>query len=545
MLFSAAVQATAQQSSIVIRRNTDTSSAVKRGTPITQRDLARVRHGLAVVAQNGSANAMMGLAGLYNQDSAKQLYRDSVFYWYKMAATHGNTFSMLMLGQLYAKDSTMLGHTDSSVVWYKKAAGVGSSPAMMSLGTHYLRDSTNKASVAEGIGWYQKAADADNPYACSFLGSCYRSGRFGTHQDFALSAYYYYKGMRLGNAACKNGVAYNLYKGLNKKQDYDSAFLLYHQLAMQTKDANAMYFTGLHYRNGYGTQRNLDSSAYWLKRAEELHYKAAADEMAIATAENPIDPIIPPIEPKNFGSNTFYRRIKHNMPLERFAGTYKGYAIRYDWSGDHVLSVSPLQVDFTNEGNQVNGLWVEDGDSTHIQGIFTDSNLLFENTRYQKVDHYAQASGKKEFKQFLDARLNLLQQADSQYVTGNLQLYDLNRRVPARPVYIHLARAATRGQPVSDISNKLEISAAPNPFGDRLQVQFVLPATMHVKISMVTVQGQTVLQEDGGELLPGTYQHDLAVPTALPAGNYIVVINANEGSGLRSATKSIKVMKIK
>ncbi len=546
LLFSISFLAVAQQSELIVRRDTVRSNIMNRGTPILQRDFAKFRRGLAIAAQNGSANAMMGLAGFYNQDSAKQLYRDSAVYWYKMAAIHGNTFSMLMLGQLYAKDSTMLNHADSSVVWYKKAANAGNSSAMLSLGAHYVRDSANKASITEAIYWYQQAANANNPYAYSFLGFLYRNGRFHTHQDFALSAYYYYKGMRLGNASCKNGVAYNLYKGLNKKQDYDSAFLLYHQLAMYTKDANAMYFTGIFYENGYGTERNWDSSAYWLKRAEALHYKAATDEMAISSPENPIVPIEPPAEPKNFGPNTVYRRIKHNMPIEAFAGMYKGYAVRYDWGGTHVLSVSPLQVNFMNEGSQVSGIWVEDGDSTHIQGIFTDSNLVFENTRYRKVDHYAQAAGKKELKQFLNARLNLLQQPDSLFVTGNLQLYDLTRRVPARPVYIHLARVATatKGQiAYADISNKLDIAALPNPFSDRLQVQFKLPASMHVKMSLATLQGQTVLQEDAGELLPGTYQHDLNIPVGLSAGTYILIING-DGSGLHAATKSIKVVKI-
>lgn len=547
LLLSTAFIAMAQQNVVTVRHDTIASSTIGRRMPILQRDLNKIRHGLAVSAQNGSANAMMGLAGLYGQDSAKHLYRDSVFYWYKMAAMHGNTFSMLMLGQLYAKDSSILDHTDSSVTWYKKAANVGISSAMMWLAAHYVRDSTNKTSIAEAVNWYQQAAGANNSYACSFLGFFYRNGRFGTHQDFALSAFYYYRGMQLGNTSCKNGVAYNLYKGLNKKQDYDSAFLLYHQLAMHTKDANAKYFTGIFFRNGYGTERNLDSSAYWLKQAEALHYKAAANELAIETPENPVDPIVPPAEPKNFAPNTVYRRIKHNMPLEAFAGTYKGYAIRYDWSGSHVLSVSPLQVDFTNEGSQIRGIWVEDGDSTKIKGIFTDSNLAFENTRYKKVDHYAQAAGKKETKQFLNARLNLLQQPDSQYVTGNLQLYDLTRKVPARPVYIHLARVATtisNKTAVNDNLNGFYINVLPNPFSSRLQVQFRLLGTMHVKIRMATLQGQTVLQEDAGELLPGTYQHDINVPVGLSAGTYILVVDADGGAGLHNATKSIKVIKI-
>jgi hypothetical protein len=211
------------------------------------------------------------------------------------------------------------------------------------------------------------------------------------------------------------------------------------------------------------------------------------------------------------------------MQPKALPGLYAGYIIRYDWSGKHVLSIFPLQASFKSEGGTITGTWVEGHDTAKIAAVFTDSSLLFKDTKYTKIDHY---SGKKaDPVQFKNARLDLLAQPDSLYITGNLQLYDLKRMLPGRPVYIHLSRVAEPAM-VTKFNNPLEVKAFPNPFRNQLKVEFVLASSQKVSVSLISLQGQTILKEDAGLLQPGTYQHDIQTPATMAAGNYILLVTA-------------------
>jgi hypothetical protein len=298
---------------------------------------------------------------------------------------------------------------------------------------------------------------------------------------------------------------------------------LYSQLATQAKDIKAMYFLGNFYRNGYGTARNADSAKYWLKLAADADLGEAKHELNKADPENPEEPIVTPTEEQTSVHNNIYRRIKHNMPPEALPGLYAGYVIRYDWSGKHVLSVFPVQASFKGMGENVTGIWIEGQDTAKISAVFTDSNLLFKDTKYKKVDHY---SGKKHDPvQFKNARLDLLMQPDSLYITGNLQLYDLKRHLPGRPMYVHLSRVAAPAM-LTKVNNPLEVKAFPNPFKSQFKVEFVLASSQKVGISLVSMQGQVIFKEDAGLLQPGTYQHDIQVPITTAAGNYVLLVTA-------------------
>ena len=402
--------------------------------------------------------------------------------------------------------------------------------AMAMLGDIYSKQAKSRADVDSAVYCYSRAMDGNSSAAYYGMGMLYYHGLFSVAQDFSKAAACFYKGMALGNPNCKNMVAFCLYKGLNQKQDYDSAFLLYHQVSLQVRHRNAMYFLGLLYRNGYGTQRNIDSATYWLTQSAHLGYLPAKGELASISPENPIEPIAPPAEKTAFESNAAYRRIKHNMSAKSLPGTYSGYAIRYDWSGKHVLGVFPLRVVFNNNEGDIKGMWIEEQhDTANIDAIFTDSSLNFNDTRYTKWDHYATAHNKKEAMQFVNARLNLLQQPDSLYITGNVQLYDLERGVPGRPMYVHLSRASTiADKNEGAVASLMVIKASPNPFQDRIRVQFSLQNTKRVTLSLTDIQGKLLATDDAGLLAPGTYQHDMPISDKIAAGSYLLIVNTGD-----------------
>jgi hypothetical protein len=414
------------------------------------------------------------------------------------SARTGNYLSMNLLGELYlsTKDPML---ADSAIYWYSKAAGLSS-----------------------GLAFHQ-------------LGRIYNEGINGVQQDFRKAGSYFNEGRKLGDANSKNMVAYYLYKGLNGKQDYAAAFNLYRELAQQ-KHKNAMYFLGILFRNGYGTKRNTDSARYWLQQSAMAGYNPAADELKMPTPENPEKAIEMPVKKQSLTGNDLYRRVRHNVNQESLPGTYTGFAARYDWSGKYIISVFPLQVTIQNAGGKITGTWIEGRDTAYLQAKLTDSNLVFSNTGYNKIEHYTPKG--PEAWQFRDARFNLLLHPDSLYISGNLQLYNPLRKEPGHPLYVHLSRVASNDErAITHAGGIMNMHASPNPTTGLLKVNFTIASAQRVIITVLDLQGRPVLREEAGTLPAGTYQRDLKIASKIAQGAYALVLQAG------NATKQLMIVK--
>ena len=403
------------------------------------------------------------------------------------------------------------------------AAQHGDRTAMETLGFSYFSEKKSPASFSESLKWFHSAADAGSGIASHMLGRIYQIGIRGEQQDFMRSAGYFYKGMEQGDKNSKYMVAYYLYKGLAGKQNYDSAFALFKQLAT-TGSRNAMYFTGLCYRNGFGTERNEAQAQYWLKQAAARQYYQAIDELKLQDPENPVTPIA--TSALGAGASGKIQTAQRTS----MKGTYQGVAIRYDWSGKHITSVVPLQVKFDNYGNVVSGKWMEGKDTAFIRGSFTDNNnLVFNNTSYGKKDHYTKHPS--EPWQFTSASVQYLQMADSLFITGNIHLYSPKRKEPGQPLYIQLSRAATPEELKTNMAQNVKpLTVYPNPFSSQVKVNFELDQSKRVTISLLTMQGQLVTAENPGTLSAGSYTRSIQVPASLAPGSYIVNVTTGTSS---------------
>jgi len=295
----------------------------------------------------------------------------------------------------------------------------------------------------------------------------------------------------------------------------------------------AIYYQGLEYRNGYGVERNADKAKELLTAAANKGEKQARKELKIAEAENPQTPLLSPVSIQQ-NNNDVYRRIRHNLPQGSVRGTYKGYAIRYDWSGQHIISIFPLEVSFNSLGDKISGTWKEGKDVTDINAVFTDSALLFSNTQYNKIDHYSEFKGGEVWK-FNNAKFNLLQQPDSTFITGNIQLYSDSRKEPGKPLYIHLTRATTLSEQAL-LSKELTTISCNNPFDNTLSVTFTIPVASPVIIQLVTSQGQVIHTENAGTLQAGTYRRNIPVLKAA-AGSYILELQTKAGKQVKTIVK--------
>lgn len=412
-----------------------------------------------------------------------------------------------------------------------QSAAMGNSEAMFLLGTvfnsvrKYLPQNPDSAKY-----WYGRAANAGFVPAWVFLGNTYHSFPIDIEQDAVKAYNCFARGAALGDNQCVAWLGYCYYKGVGCIQDYAQAYTYLSQAAYNG-NSTAMYYLALQYRNGYYLPRNADSANALLARAAAKKEKQAQGEINVTSPENPVEPITPPENSQIYNTGT-YQRIKHNVNVKTLPGSYNGYAIRYDFSGQHILSIFPLQASFAEDGSNVTGKWVEGTDTAIIQASYTDSALLFANTAYRKKDHYSSYTNYKGHKtgeewQFDRASFSLLQQPDSVYITGNIRLYSNWRKEFGQPLFVHLARATT----LVDDANPTSVNlSALNPFHTQLPVTFTIASTTPVTLQLKTMQGQPILTDQSGILPPGTYRRTLNVPPSTANSSYILQLQTKNGN---------------
>lgn len=442
--------------------------------------------------------------------------------------------SKLLEASSYLKGSNgKLVNADMALKLYKECAEYGSATALNAVGTMYLFGKGIDQNSKEALIWFKKAAQQNNARAYYNIGLMFRSGDvLPLNYD---SAYLYFtKAADGGIVSAIYGQGYMCYKGLGCKQDYAKAFQLFSKSA-SLKKVNAMYFLGLCYRNGYGTNTNIDSANYWLKKAARLGYTMAKDELAtsepenIALAGNLAEKVkaAQAIAKKTVVLNK-YVKIEHSIPANQIEGNYTGYLLKYDWSWQHVVLANKLNISLTYEKDTLRGVWTEDDTlDIPIKAVLTPKALVFSGMQYRKKDHY---NPNAELLTFEKARFQFVNDSNSSYLGGDLQLYSPNRKEPSKPHYIALVKT-TQGSDSNKLINYTNedgsllnvntLRAYPNPFTNIIIIDFELKQTTNVTTQLVTLDGKLIYSNDAGKLDAGSYTLPLQTQQ-VSAGTYLV-----------------------
>jgi uncharacterized protein len=435
-------------------------------------------------------------------------------------------------GMMYSFSGMLLPDMEQAKGFFKQALELGNTKADLELGKIYAKETSAESRITAAF-YLEDAAKRGNTNAYTELGNLYYQTSL-QYQDFAKAFDYFNKGSILGNSDCTAMTGYFYYKGLHKRQDYAKAFE-YFKKAAEKENPLAIYFMGLQYRNGYGLERNADMARPLIAKSAGYNHQQALIELTMPQPENPLTPIAPPVI-MQLNEVNGYKRMKHNMATTSVGGEYKGYAIRYDFSGKNILSVYPLQVDFNVSGNKVTGIWKEGSDTAIIDARCTESSLEFLNTSYHKIDHNSEKRG-GEVWQFNNAKFNMLQQTDNTYITGNIQLYSPLRKEPGMPLYIHLTRATTTEE-AKKIDNSGVTLTATNPFNSSLQVTFKIMQTTPVQLKLFTADGVQIFTQNAGILPAGTYTRRINVNSSMVGGSYVLQVET------KAANKSITIVKL-
>ncbi len=403
-----------------------------------------------------------------------------------------------------------------------RSAAMGCAEAMHLLARMYTGMACVRANTDSALYWYRMAMQ--EKYSRSFYntGHLYTSGKL-VQQDFAAAARYFSEGAQLGDADCKNALAYMYYKGFGIAQHYGKAFALFSETALQG-NTNSMYFLGLCYRNGYGTPVDTVQAMQWLHKAAKLYDRQAIDELAEPLPEN-ISTVLPEVMDQLNGLKKYTEKFTAADDND-FTGSYEGYAVYYDWSGRHVSEIVPLRLELEKTAAGYNAVWTEGNIAPANVMIQAKGNQLVfgKNSNYIRKNHYSY--DRPEQWQFNDASLRAGYADGFVRLNGYVQFYSSLRREPGKPLEVILKKTITILPGFTGAGVSLLVF--PNPAGNHTTVKFVLPQSAGVAIRLSGQDGNVHFTEKPRVLPAGSYTYPLPV-AGLPAGIYNVqlIINGN------------------
>lgn len=409
----------------------------------------------------------------------------------------------------------------------KKYAASGSLEAIHGLGMVYYIGIDTLPDLNKALNWFTLAADFGYPKSAYNLSTMYRQG-LCVKQDFNIAYKYACEAADRGFIQAVYTKGYLLYKGLGCNQNYDEAINCFKDAASKGH-GYAMYMLGLCYRNGYGVSRDMKEAYYWLKQAADKNIKASSDELALEASENPLSTVMMKVSSSSNSStvsnkqSVIYNKVKHTLRTnEDLHGVYSGTLITYDWSGKYAVKESPLFVTISQSGDQVIATWKEDTLTTvEVRGQLTDSALVFSNATYSKNDHYT--LGKPTKWNFLKANLKSLVVDGKNYLAGELQLYSPDTNEPGKPMYLSLEQKTKSVTTNTLVDNFSQPRIYPNPFVSNLTFSFWLNVDAECSISVFTLGGIKLYEQELGKVGAGMHRYQLDVN--LLAGNYTVKLN--------------------
>lgn len=119
-------------------------------------------------------------------ETERNEYRKESFNWFLKAAENGYNEAQKCLAECYEFGCGVKMDKIMAVKWYEKAAKGGNASAQSILATHYFKGEGVEADLFEAVKWWSKAAEQGNRSAQYKLALCYRSGT-GVEKNILLS----------------------------------------------------------------------------------------------------------------------------------------------------------------------------------------------------------------------------------------------------------------------------------------------------------------------------------------------------------------------
>lgn len=445
---------------------------------------------------------------------------ESAITSYTQLATQGNTKAMNALGMIYSKGISVPVNEELGIQWIEKAANGGYAKAWYNLGVLH-----EESEPAKAINYFEKAATIGYNAAWQKWGSMVMKGN-GVSQDYLLAISIFKQGADKGESSCIYSLGYMYYKGFGCAQDYNQAVQQF-DLAAQKGSLAAMYMLGLCYRNGYGITIDAEKAKYWLNKSAAMGFKNAEIELAEPEAENAnpkqlktISTSIPEIITiTETDTPETLKKVKQTPITKNISGNYTGNVLRYDWSGQNIISSIPLEINLHQDETQLTGEWKETpGDIVSFSAQIQENAIVFKNSKIDRTEHFYK--GSLNTYEFKEAQLQLLQTNESLFLVGNLQLFNIKERENEKPMYLILEKKQETTITTEDSAILSKILIYPNPFNSSFELSFDLTETTNVTASVHSLSGQTLFTTQWNKLDQGTQNKTISLN--VPTGYYLL-----------------------
>lgn len=240
-----------------------------------------------------------------------------------------------------------------------------------------------------------------------------------------------------------------------------------------------------------------------------------------------------------------YLNVEPDRLVDKIDGNYTGKLIVYDWSGQHIISTAKVTLSINFNDNIVTGFWMEnDAVSVPLEAKFTPGGFVFSNTKCIRKDHNSFEGAITC--NFEKASFKWTKSNDTTYLTGNLQMFSPERNEPQKPQYFTLVKDIKPGEikdqlKLSDKDDHIlvegKIKVYPNPFTNKVIVDFELTKSTMVQVQLKTIDGKIVFTKTANILKSGYFTFPVQPKNILP-GVYFLTVNYNQQA------KIIKVIKL-
>ena len=220
------------------------------------------------------------------------------------------------------------------------------------------------------------------------------------------------------------------------------------------------------------------------------------------------------------------KKVKQKITKGDISGLYTGHLLRYDWSGQNVLTNTPIEVNISQEGKALTGTWVEQaGDSIAFQANIEEKAIVFEDTKINRLEQNLKAE--MITYSFKNAKLQIVANEEDLYLAGNLQLYNIKERENEKPMYLILERKteSSTDDPNQAIVSKMVVY--PNPVtANSFKLNFDLKEQTPVNIKIYDMMG--VLKHQQQLSTQGTGLQEQIIGFNANTGNYILNLYYND-----------------
>jgi hypothetical protein len=431
-------------------------------------------------------------------------------------------------------------------------ADQGEENALNLLGIMYCEGYGVEKNETKGFDFIMKSAMKDNVNAQYNLGRFYTTGK-GCDIDYDKAIYWFTKAADNGFERAAYALGYMYYKGFGVPQDYKKAVSWFELSSYHM----AKHWLGVCYYFGYGVSQNEDKAIENFAKSKTansqmfLNYiitdvkQNIETRIASATSEREtetnaaIDKEVI-IETADKVKNTPIKNQKEKkINLKHLSGKWVGKMVELDWSGTHVVRVTPISLDIKSEKDVINYVWEVNKTKNEDFAIWVDNTMYFDKLYMRFDEPYSPnpASNTLDW-QFLSAQLKFKNVNNKNYLTANLQSFIDEYKEPGPPMYLILKRMGKQ-EDVQDMTDqeiigltdqdKQFITLYPNPFVNDVLIEYTLDAPDNVSAEVYSFNGNATKIALQPNTLQALGKHKYTLDgSMLKAGMYIVRVTVGK-----------------